>query len=87
MQLSGGTVISCNGGALRDSRSAGPMCVGSYPLLCGGMYCVGVAAECARVHLMALGSVSTKRFMFIIMAKRRDYARSASASINDLNKR
>ena len=25
--LSGGTSISCNGGFLRDSRSAGPVCV------------------------------------------------------------
>ena len=26
--LSGGTVVACNGGALRDSRSAGLMCLG-----------------------------------------------------------
>ena len=35
--LSCGTVVLCNGGALRDSRSAGPMCLGGCPLMCGGM--------------------------------------------------
>ena len=44
--LSGGTAISCNGGALRDSCSGGPMCVGGYPLLCGGMC---VRWGCGRV--------------------------------------
>ena len=57
--LSGGIAISCNGGALRDSRSAGPMCVGGYPLLCGGCVCVGIAAKCARLRIMALGSAYT----------------------------
>jgi hypothetical protein len=49
--------------------------------------CDGVAAECARVRLMTLGRAPTKRFLFLIMPKRRDYAKSVSASNNDLNKR
>jgi hypothetical protein len=36
---------------------------------------VGVAAECARLHLMPHGSASTKRFLFLIMPKRRDYVK------------
>ena len=49
--------------------------------------CVGVAAECARVRPMAPCSVSTKRFLFPIMHKRRVCAKSASASNNDFNMR
>jgi hypothetical protein len=49
--------------------------------------CVGVAAECARLRRMALGSASIKRFMFLIMPKMCDCAKSVSASDNDLNKR
>jgi hypothetical protein len=49
--------------------------------------CVGVAAECARVRLIAHGSDSTKRFLFLIMPKRRECAKLLSASIGDLNKR
>ena len=41
VQLSGGTAISYNGGALRDSRS-----VGGYPLMCGGMC---VRQDCGRM--------------------------------------
>jgi hypothetical protein len=48
--LSGGTVISCNDGALRDSRSADLMCVGGHPLLCGG---VCVRRGCGRVCSVA----------------------------------
>ena len=46
--LFGGPAILCNGGALRDSRSAGSMCVGGYLLRCGGM-CVrpGCGGVCA----------------------------------------
>jgi hypothetical protein len=33
--LSGGTAISCDGGALRDSRSAGSLYGDGCPLLCG----------------------------------------------------
>ena len=49
--------------------------------------CVGAAAECARLRLMALGSDYTKRFMFLILPKRRECTRLVSASSNDLNKR
>ncbi len=35
--LFGGTDMLGDGGALRDSRGAGSMCVGGRPLLCGGM--------------------------------------------------
>ena len=45
---------------------------------------VGVAAECAPLRLMAPGSASTKRFLFLIIPKRRDRAKSVSASNNDL---
>jgi hypothetical protein len=49
--------------------------------------CVGVAAECARERLTAPCSASSKRLLILIMPKRRDYARSVSASSNDLNMR
>ena len=45
--------------------------------------CVGVAAECARLCFIAPGSVSTNRFVFLITSKRRDCAKTVSASIND----
>ena len=48
--------------------------------------CVGVAAECARLHLTVPGSASTKHFLFLIMPKRRDCVKSVSAS-NDLKRR
>jgi hypothetical protein len=48
---------------------------------------VGVAAECARLRLMASGNASNKCFLFLIMSKRRDCANSMSASSNDLNMR
>ena len=47
--------------------------------------CVGVAAECARLHLMVSDSASTKRFLFLIMPKRRECAKEVKASKNDLN--
>ncbi len=43
-----GTDMLGDGGALRDSRGAGPMCMGGRPLLCGGLCVDGVAPECAR---------------------------------------
>ena len=48
---------------------------------------VGVAAECARLHLTAHGSASTNRSMFLIMPNMSGCAKSASASFNDLNMR
>ncbi len=48
---------------------------------------VGVATECARIFPTAPGSASTKRFSFLIMPKRRECAKSASASNIDLNAR
>ena len=59
---------------------ATPCCVAA----CG---CVRVAVTCARLRLMAPGSASIKRFMFLIMPKRRDCAKLMSASNNDLNMR
>jgi len=56
------------------------------PCCVAACVCVGVAAECARLRLMALGSASTKRFMVLLMPKRRDCAKSVSASNNDLNR-
>ena len=82
--LSGGTAISCNVGAFWDSRSA-VLCVWVATPCCVAAYvCVGVVAECARLRLMALGSASTRRFLFLIMPKRRYCDKSVSASINDL---
>ena len=83
--LSGGTAISCNGGALRDSRNADRLCVGGYPMLCGNV-CVhrGCDRVCS-VACMAPSSASIKRFLLLIMPKRRDCAKSVSASIIDLN--
>ncbi len=81
MLLSGGLAILCDGGALRDSRSPGPMYVDAYPMLCGCMCVrrVGVAAECARLRLItAPGIASTKRFLFLVMPKRRDCVKSVS---------
>ena len=49
--------------------------------------CDGVVAECDRVRLMAPGGVSTKCFLFLIMPKRRDCAKSVNASSDDLNLR
>jgi hypothetical protein len=49
--------------------------------------CVWVATECARVRLIAHGSASTKRFLFLMMPKRRGTAKSVSAFISDLNMR
>ena len=49
--------------------------------------CVGVATECARLRLTAPGSASNKRFLFLIMHKRRDSAKTVCASNNDLNMR
>ncbi len=83
--LSGNTAMPCDGGALRDSRSAGTMFGNGYPLLCGRMCVRRVTAECARVRPTVLGSASTKRFLFLIMPKRRDCAKLASASTIDLN--
>ena len=57
------------------------------PYCAAARVCVGVAAKCARLRLTAPGSASTKRFMFLILPKRRDYAKSVSASSKDLNKR
>ena len=52
-----------------------------YVATCVG---VGVAAECARLRLTAPSSASTNRFL--IMPKRREVAKSVSASNNDLNR-
>ena len=55
------------------------------PCCVAACVCVGLAAECARVRLIARSNASTKRFMFLIMPKRQDYAKSASAPSIDLN--
>ncbi len=60
------------------------------PLCVAACVCFGFAVECARLRLMALGSASTKRFlrfMFLIMPKRQDCAKSVSAFSNDFNRR
>ena len=50
--LSGGTIISCNGSALRVSLGAGHMCIGGYPLLRGCMCVRQGAAECALLRVL-----------------------------------
>jgi len=55
------------------------------PCYVAARLCVGVSAECARLHLIAHGSASTNRFLFLIMSKRLDCAKLVSASSNDLN--
>jgi len=86
--LTGGTNISYDGGALRDLRSAGHVCVYvAAPCSEAASVCDGVAAECARLRLTASRNASTKRFMFLIMPKRRDCAKSASESSIDVNRR
>ena len=57
------------------------------PCCAAACMCVGVAAEYYRLRLTALGSASTKRFMFLRMPKRRNCDISVSASNNDLNMR
>jgi hypothetical protein len=47
VMLSGSTAISCDDGALRDSRSAGPMFSDGCPLLCGRLC---VHRGCGRVR-------------------------------------
>ena len=59
-------------------RVATPCCVAAC-------VCVGDAAECARLRLMARGSASTRRFLFVIMPNRRYCAKSVSASSIVLN--
>ena len=85
MLLSGGTSISCMA-VLSGTRVVRVVCVWVVtPCRVAACVCVGVAAKCARLRLLALGSASTQRFMFLIMPKRRDCAKSVSASIIDLN--
>ena len=59
---------------------AAPCCVATYVF-------VGVAAECVRLRLMAPGTASTKRFLLLMISRRRDCAKSVSASNNDLTMR
>ena len=72
----------------RTTRVVRVLCVWvATPSFVAVCVCVGVAAECAWLRLMARGSASTKRFLFLRMPKRRDCAKSASACNNDLNMR
>ncbi len=60
------------------------VCVAS-PLLMGG----GEHWGCIRVRSgvsNSAGRASSKRFLFLIMPKRRDWARSVSESISDFNR-
>jgi len=102
---------------LSGTRVVRVLCVWvATPCCVAACVCVGVAAECARLRLMAPGSASTKeterkksltrghvkdigstvgvhsssstkRFLFLIIPKRRDCATFASASNNDSNRR
>ena len=73
---------------LSGTRVVRVLCVWvATPSCVAACVCVGVAAECARVRLIAPGNAFTKRFMFLIMPKRRDCAKSVSASNNDLQMR
>ena len=44
------------------------------------------AVECALMLLLFPGSVSIRRFLFLIMPRRRDCAKSVRESNNDLNR-
>jgi hypothetical protein len=81
--------MSCDGGALRDLRSAGPMFGDGFPPAVWPHVCVsGMRPSVLEYALyMALGSASTKRFLILTMPKRQDCAKSASASNIDLNMR
>jgi hypothetical protein len=73
---------------LYGNRVVRVLCVWvATPCCVAACVCVGVAAECTRMRLMAHGSASTSCFMFLIMPKRRDCAKSVSASSNNLNRR
>ena len=48
--------------------------------------CDMLAAECALMLLLFPGSVSIRRFLFLIMPRRRDCAKSVRESNNDLNR-
>ena len=48
--------------------------------------CVGDASECSRHWLNPPGRASTRRFVFLLVPIRRDWAMSVSESSNDLNK-
>ena len=64
------------------------LCMGmEIPYCAVACMCVGVADECAHLRLTAPCSASTKRCVFLKMPKRRDCAKSVSASSNDLNRR
>ena len=64
---------------LSGSRMTRVLCVWVAASCCvAACECGGVAAECARWRLTAPGSASTKRFLFLIMPKRRDCAKSVS---------
>ena len=73
---------------LFETRVVRVLCVRvATPCCVAACVCVGIAAECAWLRLMAHGSASTKCFLFLIMPKRLDCARSVSASNDDLNRR
>jgi hypothetical protein len=73
---------------LTGTRVVRVLCVWvAAPCCVAACVCVGVATEYGRLRLMAPGSASNKRFLFIIMPKRRDCAKSVSASNDDLNMR
>ncbi len=55
---------------------------------CGvtGRGCVVSAAECALMLLLFPGSVSIRRFLLLMMPRRRDCAKSVRESSSDLNR-
>ena len=53
---------------------------------CTTVGCARVAAECARWRLTFLGRDSTKRFLLLMMPKRRVYDKSMIEYNSDLNR-
>jgi len=73
---------------LSGTRVVRVLCIVMATPLCAAAYVgVGDATECARLRLTAPSSAYTRRCIFVIMPKRRDRAKSVSASNNDLNLR
>ncbi len=72
---------------LSGARVVRVMCVCAVaPCWWAAWVCIGVASECARWWMTPLCSSSTRRFLFLMMPKRRDSAKSVSESISNLNK-
>ncbi len=71
---------------LSGTRTVRVLCV-CVAVSCGVTACVCamLASECALMLVMFLGSISTRRFLLLMMPMRRDCAKSVRESGNDVN--